>query len=256
MSARGFQLLGCVVAALLLFLSGCDRPPRHGVQFLVQLDINPTNTFAEKEQLYAQTQDALRRRLEPFVGRSGPVFQPAQSNQLQIQLPGLEARARPEVQHRITNVTSLEFRLVHQLSDELVKKGAETPAGYERIKSMEHAVQSLGTMIVQKPVDGLNSRSIKTAAVERDPLGRPQIVFQLQPEATELFAALTRDNIGRRLAIVLNGVVYSAPIINTPIEKGSVAISGNFSDAEAFELAATLGAPLPVTVTILDERTF
>lgn len=69
------------------------------------------------------------------------------------------------------------------------------------------------------------------------------------------FARITRDNVGKRLAIVLDGQVLSAPVINEPIPGGVAQISGSFTAAEASDLALLLSAgALPAPLTILEER--
>jgi preprotein translocase subunit SecD len=103
---------------------------------------------------------------------------------------------------------------------------------------------------------GLTSRAIESATVSRDNLGRPQINFQLSLKGTELFAEITRTNIGRRLAMVLNGEVLSAPAIMSPITMGSATLTGDFNQPEAFELASLLKNPLNAPVTIVEERSF
>ena len=70
--------------------------------------------------------------------------------------------------------------------------------------------------------------------------GEPQINFTLNDEGTAIFGQVTRENVGHRLAIVLDGVLYSAPNIQSPIETGHGQITGSFDRREAFELASVL----------------
>ena len=67
--------------------------------------------------------------------------------------------------------------------------------------------------------------------VTRGNLGEPEINFRLNDEGTAVFGQVTRENVGRRLAIVLDGDLYSAPTINSPIETGSGQITGRFDCA-------------------------
>src|ERR1051326_2847621 len=75
-------------------------------------------------------------------------------------------------------------------------------------------------------------------------MGEPQIDFTLDSEGAQKFAEITRNNIHRRLAIVLDGVLYSAPVIQGAIETGRGQITGSFDQKEAFELAYVLQNPL------------
>jgi preprotein translocase subunit SecD len=90
----------------------------------------------------------------------------------------------------------------------------------------------------------------------KDPLGEPQIYFKLTAEATATFAKLTGENLGRRLAIVLDGELYSAPVIQAAIEGGSGQITGHFQAAEAWAMASVLETPLDVPLRIVEEKAF
>ncbi|MEP6663853.1 MAG: protein translocase subunit SecD, partial [Verrucomicrobiota bacterium] len=89
----------------------------------------------------------------------------------------------------------------------------------------------------------------------RDPISnQPQIDFELDKKGAELFGQMTSENKGRQLAIVLDGELYSAPVINEPILTGRGVISGKFDLKEARELADVLENPLERPVKILSER--
>ena len=96
-----------------------------------------------------------------------------------------------------------------------------------------------GTLQVQKaPL--LDQTAIRSVTVAKNALGAPEIDVEFSPEGKELFAAITKENINKRLAIVLNGQLYSAPVIRSEISEGKAQITGNFSEAEARELAAKI----------------
>jgi RNA polymerase sigma factor (sigma-70 family) len=97
-----------------------------------------------------------------------------------------------------------------------------------------------GTLQVQKtPL--LDHTAIRSVTVTKDSSsGSPQIDIEFSQEGKELFAAVTRENINKRLAIVLNGQLYSAPVIRSEISGGRAQISGNFSEAEARDLATRI----------------
>lgn len=86
--------------------------------------------------------------------------------------------------------------------------------------------------------------------------GMPHVGFRFKPEAATIFANLTGNNVNKNLAIVLDGVVYSAPVIKSRISGGQGIIEGNFSIDEARGLAIVLRAgALPAPVRIIEERT-
>jgi preprotein translocase subunit SecD len=84
--------------------------------------------------------------------------------------------------------------------------------------------------------------------------GRPQIAFELTAEGAALFAQITAANVGRQLAIVLDGQLQSAPVIRETITAGRAVISGNFTDQQAKELVSLLENRLPANVRVLEER--
>jgi len=84
----------------------------------------------------------------------------------------------------------------------------------------------------------------------------PYVEVRLNQRGTDIFAALTSQNVGRNLAIVLDSTVYSAPVIKEAIPGGDVQITGNFSFDEAHNLAIVLrSGSLPAPVEIIEERT-
>jgi preprotein translocase subunit SecD len=90
----------------------------------------------------------------------------------------------------------------------------------------------------------------------RGQLDEPQISFIMRPEAAAAFGKVTSENIGRGLAIILDGKLYSAPRIQSPITTGNAQISGQFTMEEAFTLAAAMDTPLPLSVKVVESRTY
>ena len=111
------------------------------------------------------------------------------------------------------------------------------------VDNTEDAVKMVGkTALLEfklKQEDGslgetlLTGGSLKKADVSYDNLGRPQIQFEMTPEGAREFAKITRENIGKQLAITLDGEVQTAPVINGEIPSGSGVITGNYTVEEA-----------------------
>jgi SecD/SecF fusion protein len=100
----------------------------------------------------------------------------------------------------------------------------------------------------------MSGKNVASAFRSVDQLGRPVVIIEFNAEGRDKFGKLTEQNIGRRMAVVLDGEVYSAPVIRTAIY-GSCEISGgNMSITEAEELASVLKNPLENPVAIVDER--
>jgi len=239
-----------------------------GTSFLMEMDTNRletvevitnnlgqletiTNRSAEVEGALAQAVEVLRKRVDRF-GVAEPVIQPAGANRILVQLPGLSEAEREEARATLRRTAFLEFRMVHPDSDALVERG-EIPPNHQLLKRKERlrdGSERMETVIVKKKAErGLTGNAIKNAIVVRGNLGEPQIDFTLNPDGAAVFADITRENVGRRLAIVLDGELYSAPVIQSPIETGRGQITGSFDVREAFELANVLMNPLKAPLT-------
>jgi SecD/SecF fusion protein len=143
--------------------------------------------------------------------------------------------------------------MVHEDNKNLLEQGI-TPPGYElltRVSTSDRGVKQVEKYLVKKHPEMVGG--IQRAIVTRDNIGRPEIAFTLESKAAETFARITRDNVGRLLAIVLDGELQTAPRINSPIEAGNGVIEGNYDEQEAHQLANVLENPLQVPVGIRSE---
>ena len=233
-----------------------------GTSFLVgldtaQIDTKITNKFEateEKERVLTEAIEVLRKRVDRF-GVAEPILQPAGNDRILIQLPGLSEAEKQEAESTIKQAAFLEFRLVHPESDEMVINGQSEP-GYTNLAyphPSRTGQQMIPSLLVKKAAEGgLTGKNVKMAMTIRDPVsGQPKIIFELDGPGASIFSDVTRDNVGRQLAIVLDGVVYSAPNINGPIPGGRGEIAGGFELKEAITLANVLENPLETPVKIL-----
>ena len=248
---------------------------RGGTSFLLEMDTNRlatvevvtnqagqvitrTNYMSEEEVETALSQavEVLRRRVDKF-GVAEPIIQPAGRNRILVQLPGLSEADRESAQRQLQRAAFLEFRLVHERSEELLREGLIEP-GYEVLTEERRNPDGTKTLqrylVKKRPERGMTGAYIKSAMVVRGNLGEPRIVFQLTSEGAELFGQITRENQGRLLAIVLDGVLYSAPRIREPILTGRGEITGNFDLREAIELANVLENPLRAPLRVIESR--
>lgn len=102
------------------------------------------------------------------------------------------------------------------------------------------------------PIDG---SVITTAETEMGNSGSPEVTMKMNSEGARMWSRLTRDNIGKQIAIVLDNYVYSFPIVNQEIKGGNSTISGNFSVEEAKDLVSILNAgssPVKLKVIAVD----
>jgi len=238
-----------------------------GIQFTVRLDtskvLNDTNKLdnleEEKTRAVSQAVEVLRKRVDRF-GVAEPLIQPMGKDRVLIQLPGLSESDKESAKQTIQKAAFLEFRMVHKNSMELLQKGI-VPPRHQLLRAKTKHAQGVDTyepyIVENKPYLGLTGKHIKRAYVIRDHISnRPQINFEMQKDGVELFAKATRENIGRQLAIVLDGELYSAPVIQGEIDsgRGQISLGNNPDIAEAFELANVLENPLETPVEIIDFR--
>jgi SecD/SecF fusion protein len=234
-----------------------------GTSFLVKMkprdegSTNVVDVAEKKERVLAQAVEVLRRRVDRF-GVAEPLIQPSGDDQILIQLPGLSEADKEAAKTQIQKAAFLEFRLVHAESARLLSQGLSAP-GYEVLR-MKHrdrdGRETTNPYLVKKKTErGLTGAFVKHAGVMPDPISnRPEISLTFNSAGAELFAQVTRENVGRQLAIVLDGELYSAPNINEPIPSGSASIHGDFTLKEAFELANVLENPLEAPVELIEER--
>ncbi len=191
--------------------------------------------------------EVIRNRIDQF-GVKEPSIHRQGTDGIVIQLPGVTERERALA--IVQQVAHLEFRLVSG-DPELLKKATagEPVEGYEVLKDAEGQ-----TYLVEKQT-ALTGDALAGAYVDYGQFGEPEVSFTLTPEGARVFSKLTGGNIGRRLAIVLDGKVKSAPVIQSEIsDRGQ--ITGQFTQQDAADLALVLrtGA-LPAPLVVEEERT-
>jgi beta-lactamase regulating signal transducer with metallopeptidase domain len=121
----------------------------------------------------------------------------------------------------------LTFRVVDEAGQGGVREGAKGPDG---------------AVLWFKPAAGPTAKMVGSAKVVSANGAPPRIDFTLTPDGTRAFAALTRDNVGKRIAILIDGQVVSAPVVREAITGGKGQISGAFTEAEARDLAERITA--------------
>ena len=225
-----------------------------GTSFLVSMDTNQLAKTTDASTALSHAVEVLRKRVDKF-GVAEPVIQPEGNDRILVQLPGLSAADQESAKAAIQRAAFLEFRLVSPTSDQDIKDGIVQP-GYEILKRKERmrgGRERTEEVEVRKKAE-MDGSGIKSAMVVRGNLGEPEIHFTLDAEGAEKFAQITRENVHQRLAIILDKELYSAPVIQTPIETGSGQITGQFDNKEAFELANVLENPLRAPLKIEESR--
>ena len=184
-----------------------------------------------------QAVETLRNRVDQF-GVAEPLIQKVGSERILLQMPGVQDIEA--VKRVVGSVAKLEFRF-HPTPETapyqiMIKDRQGNPV------AVEDEVQMTGEAIS-------DARPLPSQ-------GRVEVALELTSEGSRTFRRVTSDGVGRQLAIILDGVEYSAPVIEAAIVGGRASITGSFTMAEAQELAIVLRAgALPAPLTVLEERT-
>ena len=185
-----------------------------------------------------QSIEIVRRRIDD-VGTKEPTILQRGEKRILVELPGLKDPDR--IKKLLGKTAQLNFRLVSESSDfgtdELVSEDGEL------IKISKRIIMSGENLIDAQPnIQNQNNE--------------PTVSFKLDRLGAQKFGRTTTDNVGKRLAIVLDGKIISAPSINEPITSGNGIISGNFTFQEATDLALLLrSGALPTPLEVVEERT-
>ena len=209
-----------------------------------------------EEGLTAGLGDAVERTLEVLRDRIDPegVLEPVIARQgrdrILVQVPGIEDTQT--LRDRLGQTAKLTFHLVDSQADYRAALEGVLPIGSALLPSSDPGGPESYVVRSESLVSGENLEN----AVGSFDQGRPVVAFSFDSVGAGHFCDVTTDNVGRLLAIVLDGRVISAPRINGPICQGNGIITGSFSVRETEELAILLRAgALPVPLTVVEERT-
>ena len=225
---------------------------------LVRADDNYVNVIDIRDRIL----NILDNRLNS-LGVTEPEIKATGDNTISVTMPSVDEADKNEIRNTIKRAARLEFYLVATNDDELVsqyeadRQNFRTPAGLLRTEIENE--RSDGSVIytpvfleaIPTPVKG---EDIERAFPTTDEYGRYAISLKFNASGTIAFRDVTSKNVGRRLAIVLDGKVYSAPVLKTSIDNGQAEITGSFTLEEAKRLASVIASGnVPVTVNIGSE---
>jgi preprotein translocase subunit SecD len=249
---------------------------RGGTHLLLEIDRSKMDPKLNITDALDRAIEIIRNRVdatgvaEPLIARQGDRW-------ILVQLPGVKDPERAK--ELIGKTALLEFHIVDdtgglsKLSSALAEKKMTfqqfmeqkqkgeaskdliklIPQGYEILPSKEG-----GRYQLVRSTPELTGSTLVDAKVEigGGQFGAPSVAIEFNPEGTRLFAQATEANVGKSLAIVLDGVIQSAPTIRTAIPDGHAVIEGNFSAEDAKFLSTILRAgALPAPVRVIEERT-
>src|SRR3989442_11850938 len=206
-----------------------------------------------------QAVEVIRKRVDVF-GVSEPVISPVGNDRILVQIPGLDTAKIQEVREQLSRVAKLEFRLVYPDNGERLRaidEGKEVIPPEYRIEVYKMAAEGNEKpreerLLVKKKADLGGDRVRESHAYYGNEGWTVQLKFD--SEGAKQFGKITEQYKGHRFAIVLDGVIQSAPVIRDAIYGGDAIITGKLEEKEARGLASVLENPLQTPVSIEEER--
>ena len=223
----------------------------------IKLDIPEKEADHIKKMATEQALETLRNRIDQF-GVSEPDIRHQGEKRILIQLPGIKDTQRAK--DLIGKTALLEFKLLDETHDLDSALSGKVPPGSEVLYEVKENPETRRMIkkpyLIKKRVL-LTGSHLTDARVQIDSqYNEPYVSIVFDSKGAKDFARITGENVKKRLAIVLDDKVYSAPVIQEKITGGEARITGNFTTQEATDLAIILRAgALPAPVKILEERT-
>jgi SecD/SecF fusion protein len=250
-------------------------------QAYVDLGLNAKEVLNIEDNSVAQSLEIIRNRIDQF-GVSEPVLLQQGKDEIVVQLPGIKDPERAI--QLIGRTAQLEFKLVDSQAEiDLPALIAEAIASGRLKKNFSHRDLNLALKGLIPPDDEvymekrvepdtgrvtlvpvllkkktlMTGAMLKTARVEiTGAYNQPAVALTLNARGARIFEDITAENVGRQLAIVLDDIVQSAPVIQERISGGNAQITGSFTTEEAHDLAIVLRAgALPAPVDIVQNLT-
>jgi SecD/SecF fusion protein len=194
-----------------------------GTSFLLKMDVSKIDSSG-RGQAVRQAIEIIGRRINRF-GVTEPIIQQVGEDRILVQIPGLKEVDRQEARRTVEQAAYLEFLLVHQDNDKLQADALSNPRfrpplGYTNLTettTREGRTVTRSYFCKLKPEQGLTGKYVERAWVAYDEIGRPYISLTMNKEGAGIFGRVTSANVGRQLAIVIDGQLQSAPVINDAI---------------------------------------
>jgi preprotein translocase subunit SecD len=227
----------------------------HGKYRRIVLGVEKKQADYLKRYAVDQALETIRNRVDQF-GVAEPDISPQGTDRILIQLPGIKDPQRAI--KLIGRTALLEFKLLdedHSVQEALKGK---IPEGdiilYQRREDQKTGGLSRVPFLLQKKTL-MTGEVLKDAQVRFDDFNQPYVGLEFDPRGAKMFDRITAANVKKRLAIILDDNVYSAPVIQERISGGRAQITGAFTLDEARDLAIVLRAgALPAPVKILENR--
>jgi preprotein translocase subunit SecD len=226
----------------------------------IEFKMKPASITSIERDTVSHTVETIDNRVNA-LGVTEPYIAPESGYRIVIQLPGVDDPAR--VKDIIKTTAQLQFRLVEgnpgsDVQTVLNSVPANLRSEVDVLQSTreDELGRAVGTeyLAVRKTVP-VTGRDLKTSRVQKGRLGEPVIGMSFTPDGARKFGDFTGANVGRKIAIVLDNKIQSAPVVKSRIDDQGV-IEGTFTPQQAADLSLVLrSGSLPASLTTLEERT-
>lgn len=229
--------------------------------FLVTLSIKPSYVAELEQNSIERVRHIIENRVKDF-GLVEPSIQKSGDDRILVQVPGASKKDRQRIVNLIKKTAVLEFKIVKAVGASRENLLAATEAETEKQvaeKGMSIHAGDTGNenekFFLTQRLASVTGEYISDARITFDNYGNPAVGFTFRGEGASKFGKLTEENVGKRLAIVLDGIIKSAPTIQDKITYQGT-ITGTFTPEETKDLALILrSGSLPVPVRVEQERT-
>jgi preprotein translocase subunit SecD len=231
-----------------------NREPGTGGTYVFRM--RPNVLVETRRLVVVQAIETIERRVnelgvsEPTIAEYGNA-----GNQIMVQLPGVTDVARAK--SIIRNTALLEWKLVEagpapDQATLLQPYSGQVPADMQVVSGAGDVGPAF---YLVRRVAAVTGRDLRTARSSIDEYNQPAVSFTLNSEGVAKFSRVTSANVGRQLAIILDGQVRSAPVIQSAINQAEARITGRFTTEEVADLSLVLrSGALPASLTYLEER--
>jgi SecD/SecF fusion protein len=239
-----------------------------GVAFTLEIApkiLEDLPAVARKEKL-DKAIEIITSRVNSY-GVTEPIIRPVGDSRLEVQLPGVNTRDNPDVIEALQKPALLEFRLVHPYLTP--QTSPEVPPGYERmVLEDERGGKTVSEPLYVKRRFEADGKIMSQAFISRDQYQQLEIILKFTSDGRKKFAQITRAIVDEtsnlsaqlqrqlapgRLAIILDGKLYSAPQVQKEIDSDSAQITGRFTEREALTIAKALNNPLDVPLVVKEQ---
>ncbi len=222
---------------------------RDGLSFIVTL--TPQEKEAIKSYAIKQAVDTIRNRLDQF-GLAEPTVAKQGKDKILVEIPGIKT---PEQEQRVRKLIAKAAHLQLMAVDEERQARVNDMSQEEAAEYGDVILKDRhGRKFLLKEIPILDGSMITDARVAFDQNNQPVINFTLNSQGAQIFGDFTAKNVGKRLAVVLDNVIYSAPVIRERIGGGSGQISGGFTVEEAHDVAIALRSGALLAPVFMEEK--